>query len=305
MLAYTLSGMKDHAGALSTVKKYIAVHPDSWNSYDSAWEISVGAGFYDEGFSFLEEAKRRLPDDHSWHADAGETYLLKGEAERAREEFRRYAALDPLAAISQTRNVAYSYLLEGRCAEAEAELGNAEGIRTYEEAIALSLKIYQTDFNLIQVIGISLIGTALAAKGKIREAQSQADELGRILKSGKYRQAHRDYLHYLTAEILIARKDIQAAQKEIEAISFWAKHRSPVYRKLKAEILALQGNFDQAIETYEQSFIRGITLAGTGVSDSFCLFLGRSLVDFKIANIYEQMGDKIKAREWYQKFLFI
>jgi tetratricopeptide (TPR) repeat protein len=332
MLAYVLSGMKDHAGALSTVKKYIAVHPDSTNSYDSAWEISVGAGFYDEGFSFLEEAKRRFPDIHYWHADAGETYLLKGEADMAREEFRRFEALDPSAAVYKTRNVAYSYLLEGRYAEAEAELMNAveiarqknqgelysrlelgkmkvlqgkfeEGIRTYEEAIALSSKTYQTDFNPIQVIGNSLIGTALAAKGEIRAAQSRADELGRILKSGKYRQAHQNFLHYLTAEILIARKDIQAAQKETESISSWAKHRSPVYRKLQAEILALQGNFDQAIETYEQSFTRGITLAGTAVSDSFCLFLGRSLVDFKIAKIYEQMGDKVKAKERYQKFL--
>jgi tetratricopeptide (TPR) repeat protein/tRNA A-37 threonylcarbamoyl transferase component Bud32 len=332
LLAYTLSEMKDYPRALSTVKKYIAVHPDSWNSYDSAWEISVEAGLYDEGFSFLEEAKRRFPEDHSWHAYAAETYLLKGEAERAREEFRRYEALDPSAAVSQARNAAYSYLLEGRYAEAEAELRNAvenarqrnqgelysrlqlgkiqvllgkfdEGIRTYEEAIALSSKSYKADFNPIQVMGISLIGTALAAKGDIRGAQSRADELGRILKSGKYRQAHRDYLHYLAAEILITRKEIQAAQKEIESVSSWAKSRSPVYRKLEAEILALQGDFDQAIETYEQSFTRGIGLAGTGASDSFFLFLGRSLVDFKIAKIHEQIGDKIKARERYQKFL--
>jgi hypothetical protein len=51
-----------------------------------------------------------------------------------------------------------------------------------------------------------------------------------------------------------------------------------------------------------QTAIRELT-TGTGVSDSFFLFLGRSLVDFKIAKIYEQMGDKIKARERYQKFL--
>jgi tetratricopeptide (TPR) repeat protein len=78
MLAYTLSNMKDHPGALSAVRKCIAVLSDSMNSHDSAWEINVLAGLHDEGLTFLEEAKKRLPDFCYWHADAGETYLLKG-----------------------------------------------------------------------------------------------------------------------------------------------------------------------------------------------------------------------------------
>jgi serine/threonine protein kinase/Flp pilus assembly protein TadD len=332
MLAYTLSEMKNHPDAISTVKKYVAVHPDSTNSYDSAWEISVRAGLYDEGLIFLEEAKKRFPNVVYWYQDAGETYLLEGEAEKAREEFLRYAALDSSAAVSATRNVGYSYLLEGRYAEAEAEFRKAveiaqqekrgelfsrlelgkmqalqkkfdEGIRTFEEAVAHSEKIYKDDFNPIQVIGSSLVGMALVGKGDIRAAQSRADELGRILESGKYRQVHRDYLHYLTAEISLARKNIPGAQNEIESIMPWAKLYSPLYRKLKAEILILQRNYGQAIETYEQSFTRNVGLAGSGVRDSFYLFLGRSLVDFKIAKIHEQAGDNIKAKERYQKFL--
>jgi serine/threonine protein kinase/Flp pilus assembly protein TadD len=332
MLAYTLSEMKNHPEAISTVKKYVAVHPDSTNSYDSAWEISVRAGLYDEGLTYLEEAKRRFPDIHYWHADAGETYLLKGEADKAREEFLRYAALDPSAGESATRDLGYSYLLEGRYAEVEAELRKAveiaqqekrgglysrlelakmqalqknfdEGIQTLEEAIARSAQIYKNDFNPIQVIGLSLIGETLVGKGDIRAAQSRADELEKILKSGRYRQIHQDYLHYLTAEILLARKNIPAAQNEIESVTPFAKLNSPFYLKLKAEIMALQQNFGQAIETYEQNFTRNIGLAGTGVRDSFCLFLERSLVDFNIAKIHEQAGDNIKAKERYQKFL--
>jgi serine/threonine protein kinase/tetratricopeptide (TPR) repeat protein len=332
MLAYTLSEMKNHPDAISTVKKYVAVHPDSTNSYDSAWDISVRAGLYDEGLNYLEDAKRRFPNIHYWHVDAGETYLLRGEADKAREAFLRYASLDSSAAVSATLNVGYSYLLEGRYAEAEAELRKAieiapknslselysrlelgktqalekkfdEGIRTLEEALAHSAEIYKDDFNPFQVIGSSLIGKALVDKGDIRAAQSRADELARILDSGNYREVHRDFLHYLKADISLARKNIPAAQNAIESVSRFARLHSPVYLKLKAEIMALQRNFGQAIEIYEQSFTRNVELAGFGVPDSFCLFLERSLVDFNIAKIHEQAGDKANARERYQKFL--
>ncbi len=332
MLAYILSEMKNYPEAISTVKKYVAVHPDSTNSYDSAWDISVRAGLYDEGLKYLEDAERRFPDIHYWHADAGETYLLKGEAEKAREAFLRYASLDSSAAVPAKLNVGYSYLLEGRYAEAEAELERAveiapqktraelmarlelgkmqalerkygEAIRTIEEAMERSAEIYKADFNPIQIIGNSLIGEALVGKGDIRAAETRADELGRILESGNYRKVHRDFLHYLTAEILLAWKNVPAAQNEIESVTPFAKLNSPLYLKLKAEIMALQRNFGQAIETYEQSFTRKVGLAGSGVRDSFYLFLERSLVDFNIAKIHEQAEDKAKAKERYQKFL--
>lgn len=333
MLAYTYSFLNDHPRAISTVKKYMAVHPDVPNSYDSAWEIHMFAGLYDEALTFLEELQKRFPNLHWWHQLAGYTFLIKEEADRARTEFRLYADSVPAAKVSEISNIGCSYLLEGRYSEAEAECRKAvelaqkenkvkdeifarfdlgkmlgvqkkyiEAIKEYNEAENISWKIYNKDFNPVQIVANYLAGVALVSKGDYEAARSRAVKLDEMIKKGNYNILHRDYYHLLFSELLIAQKNGQTAINEIEKSSGLTKLYSTYYRKLAAAAYALQANFEKAIEAY-QNFYKNILILDYPVSDTFCFFLERSRVDYNIAKIYDKMGDKARAIEYYQKFL--
>ena len=56
LLAYELSRRGNHQKAISTIKKYISLQPDEWNPYDSAWEIYMKAGLYDEAIGICRQA---------------------------------------------------------------------------------------------------------------------------------------------------------------------------------------------------------------------------------------------------------
>ena len=58
MLAYNQARLGDFQAAVSSVKKYVSLHPDVGNAYDSAWEIHLWAGLYDEALAYAETLSR-------------------------------------------------------------------------------------------------------------------------------------------------------------------------------------------------------------------------------------------------------
>jgi tetratricopeptide (TPR) repeat protein len=335
-LAFMNARMKDRPDAISAVKKYIAVHPDIWNAYHSAWEVHAMFGLYDEAQSFLDEGLQRNPE---WSGRvtlwSGMTYLLKNDANRGREKFRIYSDSNPEDIINFAFCMGYSYLLEGkyqmavsevrRCVEsaqrskniriemvnrinlgrilaAQREFGDA--IDEFDEAERLSKKFYDEEFNPYSLLANYLTGIALVSKGDYQTAQDRADVIQSKVQRGNYNPLHSVFFHLLQAEIFAAQNEPEAAQEEINKLPGWTIATRPRYRKLVAVIDGMKGNFEKAAKEYQNSFGNSwVVLSPWWLIDQFDFFKEHSKLDYNLAKIYEQMGETTKATVHYQKFL--
>jgi serine/threonine protein kinase len=333
MLAYANAWLNNPPGVISALKKYKAVQPDEWNPYDSAWETLMTVGDYDEAVAYLEEGLRRNPDWNWFHRDTGTTYLLRGEADKAREKYHIYAESSPTVKVLAARYMGYSYLFEGKYSKAENEFRKAvvqaqkeglvgreifahldlgkiltvrgkytEAFEEYNVTIKLSWKIYSKNFNPIPLLADYLIGIALVHKGDYEAAQSRAKDIRTRAQEFNDDILYLDFYYLLMGELYFKQRKGVLFQNTIEKVSNVSKWNSAHYRRLAVAGYELQGNLEKAIEKY-QSFYNNVMLASYSLPEHFYYFRESSLVNYNIANIYEKMGDMEKAQEYYQKFL--
>lgn len=333
IIAYSHSYLNEHEEAISAVKKPIALQPDNTNTYDSAWEIHMNAGRFDEALSFVDEGTRRLPGRFDGNNYAGYTFLLKGDAEAAREKFRMRMEKYPNQSVFQTRLIGFSYLMEGKYEEALSSFKKAlelaqenknireeifsrmnsgkillvqkkydQALQEFAEAERLSWKTYDESFNPIPVISQYWIGFALAEKGDFERATKRAGQLKGLIEKGNYDMLHLDFYYLLLGEIHIAHQNGQAAQEALDKLTAWTHMVSPVMQKIKASTLVIIGDFEKAIEAYKD-FYTNVQRFKYGMSDPFSFFYEHSFADYNIAKIYEKTGNAEKAIEHYEKFL--
>ena len=332
-LSYAYAYLNDYSAAVSASKKCIALEPEIWVSYDTAWEISVLAGKFDEALSFLEQG---LNVNQSWdqfHQLMGYTYLIKREVNRARLEFRLYSLQSPKRAFATKIDLSLSYLFEGKYKEAQAEFRKAvelaqsekdikreinarlylgkifsiqrkhkEAIKEFERTEEISWKIYDKSFNPIPILSNYYIGIVRVKGGDYKAAQSHAQKITQLIKDQNLDDLYLDYYYLLLGELKIAQIKWSDARNIINESSLGTKSHSPEYRKLSAAAYALHGDFEKAIETY-QTFNIHIDLMRYGRGDEFYFFRECSLVDYHVAKIYEKMAYRTKATEHYEKFL--
>jgi serine/threonine protein kinase len=333
MLSYIHSLLGNHPEAISAIKKYIVLLPDDWNPYDSAWEIHMRAGKFDEALNYCKEALKRNADWRQFHRLIGYTLLLKGEGNEARAKFSLEATMVPAAVVWRTRDAGCSYLFEGRYKEAQAEfikgvelaqeendaekemfsrfnLGKMlvvqkkydQAIEEYNQAEKLSWRIYSKSFNPVPVVINYLAGIALVNKGDFAAAQRRAEEIKRIIQNQNLDAFYLDFYYLLLGELYVVQKKEKAAQENIYETTGVTKLYSPHYRKLAASVLALQGDYEEAIQTYQEIY-GSVEMRSYGMGDYFIFFRESSRVDYNIAKIYEMMGNRLKALKHYQRFL--
>jgi len=334
VLAYTNAYLKDRAGVASASRKYININPDVGNTYDTAWKAHMIIGLFDEALSFIEEAKNKDPKwegySYFWN-----TFLFKRDAKRARQEFRPYTEKYPKAFVTNALFLGISYLVEGRLQKALEEFSGAvesaqreknlsqerlarinlgmmqAALKKYDAAIAeyssverLSRKIDKENFNPYSILASYLTGIALIRKGDFRAAQDKADAISSIIQKGNYTRLHSDFLHLLLGELAIARGNANVAQDELKAVFGFTKLISPHFRRLDAALEALRGHPEKAIEQLLNSFENWLLHDLPGLPTyRFAFFEERSLLDYNIAKLYEEMGNAAKARDHYQTFL--
>ncbi|MBA7701290.1 hypothetical protein ES703_110025 [subsurface metagenome] len=325
--------MGNHQGAISAIKKYIVLLPDDWNPYDSAWEIHMRAGKFDEAASYCEQALKKNADWRRFHLYIGYTLLLKREGDEARAKFSLEGDLVPTAVVWRTRDIGCSYLFEGRYKEAQAEFKKAvelaqkendaekeifagfnlgkmlvvqkkydQAIKEYTQGEKLSWKVYGKSFNPVPIIAKYLIGIALVNEGDFTAAQKKAEEIKRMIQQQNFDGFYLDFYYLLLGELYTAQKKGKTAQENIDKTSGITKLYSPHYRKLAASVLALQGEHEKAIQTY-QDIYGSVEMRNYGMGDYFIFFRESSRADYNIAKIYERMGNRSKAIEHYEKFL--
>ena len=334
-LAYTNAFLRDQSGTASAVKKYIAVHPDVWNTYHTAWEVHVMLGLYDDALRFLDEALKVNPKWFYVYSYSGMTHLLKNDAERAREEFRILSEYQPENYANNIFHMVCSYILEGKLQKAVSEsrrvvesaqrandlrgerrahisLGRVlvaqrkydEAIDEYDEAEKLSKKLYDEDFNPRALFAHYLAGIALIYKGDYDAAEERADVIQSMLQRGNYNVQHSVFYHLLLGELLAAQNRPRAAQEEIQKLPGWTISTSPRHRKLVAVIDERLGLFEKAAEEYQKSFSNWLLVYPImGTIDFFDFFEVRSKLDYNLAKIYEQMGETAKATAHHKNFL--
>ena len=333
MLAYANAWRNNPPGVISALKKYKAVQPDEWNPYDSAWETLMLVGKYDEALAYLEEGLRRNAQWNWFHRDAGNTFILKGEPDRARAKYHIYAESSPSEKVLAARYTGYSFIFEGKYRQAENEFRKAvemaqkegdvkkeiharldlgrilavqgkytEAFEEYKTAKKLSWKIYSKNFNPIPLLADYLMGMALVRKGDYEAAQSRAADLKTTVQELNFDSLYLDFYYLLMGELYFTQRKAELLQNTIHKISDVSKLNSAHYRRLAVAGYELQGDLEKAIEKY-QSLYNNVMLASYGLPEDFYFFRECSLVNYNIAKIYEKMRDTEKAQEYYEKFL--
>jgi tetratricopeptide (TPR) repeat protein len=335
-LAYTNALQKDREGLASTIKKYKAVQPDVYNPYHTAWETHMMLGLFDEAFGFLDELSENVPGSRGVHFWRGVHYLMVQDTDKARDKFQIWYDSRPENTGSPALYFACSYLVDGKYEKAASELRKRieraqrenrtrdevfghyflgkvlayqrkhdEAIQEYGQAERLSDKLCRKDFNPYSVYAQYLIGLASAEKGDYNTAKDHANMILSMIQEGNYSPLHSVFADLLSAEIDVDQKNAEAARATLDKITYYSlRHHSPHFRKLQVSVKILQGDVEGAMEYYRSSFENWITTnIGARSLDMFDYFEERSKLDYRLAQMYENLGDTAKAIEHYEKFL--
>ncbi len=333
MLAYSHGNIYDYTAAISAIKKYIAVHPDVSNSYDSAWELSMWAGQYDEAIRYADDALRVNPAWMEFEAMAGRALILKGQGEAARERFRRLSQTSPTWAARAAFLVGLTYVREGRSREAEAEVrraldmlqkaesifnefrcrfelglalairgGSDEAQAQFREAETVSGRYYIHDFNPTPLYGRLLAGVAFIKEGRIDKAEAAAAEISAYISKKKMESVYLHTYYLLEAEIAMAQNRPKEALGLLDKTGYSAWDSSPFYWRTKAAAEEALGLYGPAGESLKR-FLGRIETGPYFTGDSIWYYYELSMVDYNLGRIAEKAGNTAAAKDHYQKFL--
>jgi serine/threonine protein kinase/Flp pilus assembly protein TadD len=326
--------LNDHPASISALKKYIALEPDIFNPYDSAWEICLVTGHYEEALEFLDEGAKKLPKLHWAHTLKGFTYLLMGDVEQARSEFLLHYSKGEKTASDEyymRRNLGLSYLYEGKLEKAYAEFGKVFDVAQkekwygsmsstlqnlgkilvyqgkYEEAIAAFERAEKTswgrankNFNPYPIFSFFHTGRAHVRKGDFDSAYTFSGKIRDYVQEQDLDAAYLDYSYFLEGDIHEAHGNGPALRDSLDKCSGPQKF-GPEYNELVALSHFLMREYDQAIEIYSM-FKTNVYWSRYG-NDRYFFYRCSSLTDYNVGKVYELKGDKAKAIEHYEKFL--
>jgi tetratricopeptide (TPR) repeat protein/TolB-like protein len=334
MLSYYYSAMNDHEKAISAVRNYIALQPDVSNTYDSAFEIYLTAGQYDAAYQICEEALKINPQWNEFRQDESYILLFRGEAEKAREKIRNVVKLDPSWELDVVNDLGCFNMYEGRYRAAAGEFQNAvnlahkkddteseinarlvlgkfysvagkysKAIKEFSAVKERSEEVYGQSYNTWPVRAEYYSGVALIDQGDYDRATATAEMIKNYIVQDQYDDILLDYYYLLLAEVYMKKAQLTAAANMIGKVSGFTRGNFSRCRSLKADLLVQQDRLENAIHAYQEFYDDwGTTRASFG-GDFFDYFLERSLVPYKLAQLYETRGNRQQAVLTYQKAL--
>ncbi|MFQ5865328.1 MAG: protein kinase [bacterium] len=327
-LAYCYSELREHEKAISAKKKHLALQPDAMGAYGTACDIYIHAGQLDEALRICEQGLQKNPQWYTLNNRIGFIYLYQGDGERARHYVRQarwYPALE-------ARIIGQTYMFEGRYEKAAEyyrkaanlslrsgwvpytavkvyiELGKVLTVQgKYSEALAAFSEARKTGTKtntaiVTRIMTEYFIGSAMVKKGDYQEAQVRASRIRELVEEQQHDRFYLDYYHLLLAELHFAQGDGESALAELDNYKT-SPHLSPRCLTLRAAILALMGNYEEAVKGYK-NFYNFVESRVSGIGGNFFdYYYERSRVPYNLARIYDQMGDTTKAVEYYSKTL--
>jgi tetratricopeptide (TPR) repeat protein len=334
LMAYDYSSLDEHEKAISAARKYLALQPNVWNTYDTAWDIYMNAGMYDQAYDICDEA---LKINTNWwyrfELKKSRTDLIRGDGEKARDIIYRMKERDS-SRLDLSEHLGLYCLYEGRYREAadvfrmyvraaleeksqrwemksRLSLGRFLILENrYKEAQAefikvkeLSKKVYADSYNTDWIIADFYGGKSAILEGDLNKAESFSEGIRRFIEENNYDPVLMDYHFMLRAEIDIAKKKTEDALKMLDHVSVLTRPDSPNCRILHSRIDIQKEDLDKAIEEYQGLYDDITTMFSTEGGSLFTYLLERSRVYSHIARLYEQKGDRRQAILSYQKAL--
>ncbi len=331
VLAYTHSRMNEHEKAISAIKKYMALLPDVQNSYDSACDIYLRSGMYDQAYRVCDEALRVNPDWTRFIHRQSYIHLIRGESDRAREKNRLLTEIRPGSTWSRVNDLGCFALHEGRHHQAESGfksairmtreqklagdemeerlvLGRFQGerrifkdaIEQFSEVKKLSVQAQSDSCNTWLIRADFYWGLAALADGRFDECRAAAERISEFIRTNRCDEILMGFHHLLLAEIDIQTGHAAKASFRFNQICPFIKTSFPRCRLLAAKIFESQGEVERARRACDDLFDDWeTTFPGQG-GDFFDYWQIRSTMKYRIARLYERSGDRTRAAEYYQ-----
>lgn len=344
LLAHIQSRQDDHQAASSTIKKCVTLQPDVMGVYESAWEIHVQAGRFDEALAYANRCRELRPQAYAPWQLRGETFLMRDDPERARQEFLSMSDAPLASQVTRALDVSHAYVAEGRFKEAERSLRRAvelaaavrrtgpagdgtgpaamrnarfelglvlaargraeEAIREFRAGEAASAAGVKGRLDPYAVASRYLVGVAHHWSGNQTEALKQADGVRSLVKPGGLSATLLDYSELLVAEAAVSRGDKRALAAALARVSGWHRQSSPVYWRLAAATSALSGDTKGAVAILER-VRKDVTLSRNMPASRLTYFYERSRIDYVAGRLYDRAGDATSARDHYRRYLML
>ena len=327
-LAYVHTYTGNFEQAISHVRRYLALYPEVLNAHDSAWEIYMKAGRFEEAYETAVAALQKHPgawaSAHYW---AGWASLLQDKQAKAHDHFQRLVDAEP--SLQARLQKGHAHVYAGRYAEA---------LRLYQEAFertprdeaawrrwgyvgqlrrmqgkpaaardafakmaAASEAVFESSFNPGRVYAAFLSGLTWAEAGNAAETQQALAGLRRMIREQQQLDAlHQDYVHLLQAALRIQQGRGAEALAALEQVTGVTEIISPYYSKLLPAAYAAQGATERAIASH-QRFAGDVARTDRhGQGHSVAFFYNRSLLDYRLGRLYEKQGQPETAAAHYR-----
>ena len=104
------------------------------------------------------------------------------------------------------------------------------------------------------------------------------------------------------AELSFAQREGGQLQNILEKMSILGRFNSAHYNRLLIASHELRGDLEKAVQDYLH-FYNDVLLAAYGMPEHVYFFREASLMNYKVAQIHERLGNEGKAIEHYAQFL--
>jgi len=283
MIGYCYSNLDNFNEAEIALKKYSELMPDEANPHDSYAEILMKQGKFDESIKEYQKALSIDPNFSVSFIGLGTDFVFKGNYEKGREQFQKLldAPYDDGYRTIAYESLAYSYIFENKYHDAINELQKAYDLAKMNE-----------DFTGMSGY-ISMIGDILLEYGKHDEARKKylnALELIQNSRTAPEELKIEAKKTFLLDEAFVALKKSEIAVAKDKAEDYLKqtlKSNNPreikVYHGLSGMIALYEKRYDNAVNELLQANQRNPRIL------------------FKIAEAYEDLGNKEKAKEFFLK----
>jgi len=284
MLGYSYRSLEDYENAEKAFKKYIELIPNESNPYDSYAELLLKTGKYDASIETYRKALSLDPMFTPSHIGIATNLNYQGKHLAARMQLREMYenARDDLQRRRALFATAVSYVDEGVIDKALEQL---------DKRLTLSTKANDqgTMSDNLRAIAYVLFEAGRYDKALLKDRESTRLILESDLEESIKERA-RTRVFYVEARFALVTGDIETARTKSQKYGELVLNTDRTFQVMAAHELAglialEEEDFSQAVNELEQANSQNT----------------RHL--FELAQAYDRSGDKVKARELYNKIV--
>jgi serine/threonine protein kinase/predicted Zn-dependent protease len=292
-----------------------------------AWNY-VDQGEYALALAELDKAGALSPENFQIIMDRGEILLIKGDVDKAEEEYQKLMIdSEPMARVYHLVHICGLYVYQGRYREAirQLELGMEMAKKIGETVRSRSIRDYLSyvywrtgDFAKAVELEEEIIeeatgeenfsrrrtamfhkGLMLADMNQLDEATKVAEEIKSFITKEMNKNLIRDYYHIL-GRIEVKRNNYALAIEHLQkTLDLYPYVQGGMWRLMFTEPLAEayyeSGDLDKALRAYED--LSAMVWSNYYTGDIYVKSF------YMLGKIWEQKGDTTKATGNYEKFL--